>query len=639
MSTAGSIRSGDKSQYAPPEKSGGVPGATPGASRRVRIFRWQGIIPIVVAFGLVLVGWLIFGDRLVRGTMIEAGTKALGAQLDIADLNIRSLATTLEMRGIAIADPFDRNRNLVEIGRLLVELEPRPLLEKKLVVKRLTIADVQTGTSRTTPARPVAGGGFAPRALAEVQRFAQQFRVPLLSLVPIDSLRALVLDPTQLKAVQAALALGRDADSTKQAIERGYAALRLQETLDSSAALAARLRETDVRALGVDGVRRAVADVRRSIARVDSTKARVEVLVDDTRRGLDSLQAGARAIDEARREDYEFARGLLRLPNLETPDIGAALFGKVTIDKFQQAVYWSTLARKYAPPGLLPRESEGPKRMRIAGTTIHFATPQSFPRFLLRRADVNVTMSGGAAGGSYMMAASDVTTDPAIVGRPALFVVRRIARGSAVDSLRITGSLDHVGPRPREVVNVHAAGVRLPTLSVPALPYTMDPGRGTSELRFVLDGERLSGRWFVRSSNLTWNADTSRARRLNTIETLVARVLTGVRELELTADVSGTLQAPRLAVRSNLDRQVADRLRAVVGAEVAAAQSKVRAQVDHLVEEKSAPVKAKINEVRAESERRVADARSRLDQEKRKLEERLKSLGGGLVALPRLPGE
>ncbi|MEX2151789.1 MAG: TIGR03545 family protein [Gemmatimonadaceae bacterium] len=639
MSTAGSVRSGDKSQYTPPVKSGGVPDATPGAPQRVRIFRWQGIIPIVVAFGLVLAGWTIFGDRLVRGTMTEAGTKALGTQLDIADLNIRSLATTVEMRGIAIADPFDRNRNLVEIGRMLVELEPRPLLEKKFVVKRLTIADVRTGTTRPTPARPVTGGGFAPRALAEVQRFAQQFKVPLLSLAPIDSLKALVLDPTQLKAVQAALALGRDADSTKQAVERGYAALRLHETLDSSAALATRLQGTDVRTLGVDGARRAIADVRRTIARVDSTKARVEGLVDDARRRLDSLQAGARAIDEARREDYDFARGLLKLPSLETPDIGAALFGKVTIDKFQQAVYWSTLARKYAPPGLLPRESEGPERMRIAGTTIHFATPQSYPRFLLRRADVNVTMSGGTAGGTYMMAASDVTTDPAIVGRPTLFVVRRIARGSAVDSLRIIGSLDHVGPRPREVVNAHAAGVKLPTLSVPALPYSMDPGRGTSELRFVLEGEQLSGRWFVRSSNLTWNADASRVRKLNTVETLVARVLTGVRELELTADVSGTLQAPRLSVRSNLDQQVADRLRAVVGAEVAAAQSKVRAQVDQLVEEKSAPVKAKIDEVRVDSERRVADARSRLDQERRRLEDRLKALGGGLVPLPRLPGD
>jgi vacuolar-type H+-ATPase subunit H len=50
-------------------------------------------------------------------------------------------------------------------------------------------------------------------------------------------------------------------------------------------------------------------------------------------------------------------------------------------------------------------------------------------------------------------------------------------------------------------------------------------------------------------------------------------------------------------------------------------------------------VKARIAEVRDETERRVADARTKLDAEKRKLEERLKALGGGLLSVPRLPGE
>jgi autotransporter translocation and assembly factor TamB len=158
-------------------------------------------------------------------------------------------------------------------------------------------------------------------------------------------------------------------------------------------------------------------------------------------------------------------------------------------------------------------------------------------------------------------------------------------------------------------------------------------------MRFQLDGERISGRWMVRSTNLNWTIDSARTRTLNTLESLVARVLIGIGQLDMTAEISGTLKAPQLLVKSNLDRQVADRLKAVAGEEIASAQAKVRAQVDKLVEEKSAPVKQRIAEVRAESERRVADARARLDQEKRKLEERLKALSGGLVGLPRVPGD
>ena len=638
MSTPGSVRSGEQSQYSPDTAREAGSGKRE-ANARTRIFRWKGIIPVALGFVLVYFGWALFGERTIRDTITEAGTKALGTQLDIADLKIHAFTSTVELKGIALADPFDRMRNLFEVALVRVELEPKPLLEKKLVIKRLSIADVRTGTQRAKPATAVTGPGFAPRALAEVQRFAKQFTVPLLSLTPFDTLKALALDPTKLKAVQAALSLAGNADTVKQAIDNAYAGLRLQETVDSSAALVARLQNTNVRSLGIDGARRAVADLRRAAARVDSAKARVEGMVTIARRGVDSLQNGLRGIDDARRDDYAFAKSLLQLPSFDAPDIGSALFGKVTIDKFQQAVYWTTLARQYAPPGLLPKESPGPTRMRRAGTTVHFAKAQSTPKFLLRRADVNVTIGSTVAGGVYTLAASDVTTDPAILGRPALFAIRRVAKGSDVDSLRVVGSLDHTTARPREIVNASAAGVRLPAVALPMLPYRMDPGRGTSEMRFVFDGDQLSGRWVVRSANLSWKQDSSRTQKLNTLETLIARVLTGVNQLDMTADISGTLKAPRLAVKSNLDRQIADRIKAVAGEQIASAQAKVRAQVDKLVEEKSAPVKARIAELRTESEQRVADARTKLDEQKRKLDERIKALSGGLIGLPKLPGE
>lgn len=629
MSTAGSVRSGEQSRYTPPVREGGAPGK--GGPRRARAFRWEGIIPVVLVGALLVLGWTFLSDRVVRGTIAEAGTKALGAQLDIDGLTIHTFSTTLEMRGVALADPFDSTRNLFEVGRLVVALAPEPLLQKKLVVRQLQIADVRTGTARATPARRVSGGGFAPRALAEVRRFADQFRVPLLSLTPIDTLRAIALDPTQLRSVQAAIALGQHADSARASLDQAFNGLRLEETLDSSTALITRLQGTNVRTLGVQGARAAVADLRRALARVDSARGRVDRLAADSRRAVDSLQAGFSALDQVRREDYAFARGLLQLPSFDAPDIGAALFGRVTIDKFQQAMYWTTLARQYAPPGLLPREKSGPARVRAAGSTIRFITPQSYPQFLVERADLNVT-TAGAQPATFALALRDLTSEPAIVGRPTVFALRRASGGGAVDSLRVTGSMDHLREQPREVVNVHAAGVALPRLAVPSLPLVMDPGRGASELRFVVDGNQLSGRWSVRSSNLSWQPDSSRARPLNTIESVVTRVLTGIDDLELVAEISGTLDAPRLAVRSNLDRRIADRLRAVAGEEIAAAQQKIRSQVDRLVEERSAPVKARIADLRSEGERRLTEGKAKLDEEKRKLEERIKALAIATLA-------
>ena len=153
-------------------------------------------------------------------------------------------------------------------------------------------------------------------------------------------------------------------------------------------------------------------------------------------------------------------------------------------------------------------------------------------------------------------------------------------------------------------------------------------------MRLTLDGDQLSARWTIVSGKLMWAADSLATRRLNSIETLVVRVLTGMSALQMTAQLTGAVRSPKLTIGSNLDRVVADQLRNVVGAQVAAAESKVRARVDSLVDEKSAPVKARIVELRIEADRRVADARAKLDAEKQKLDAQVKALSGGLVGLP-----
>ena len=632
MSTAGSRAEqrvpGSAFQVPSEHRSPGAGNPEPGtpASRRTRLVRWQGLIPATLSLILLALGWFLFGEGLVKESAEEAATKALGAQVDIAGVNIQERRSTIEVRGLAIADPFDRNRNLVEAGVLRVELEPEPLLERKIVVKQLTVRDVRTGTRRSTPARSVTGGGFAPRALAEFDRWSKQFKVPLLSLTPVDTIRALVLDPTQLRSVQQALALGHGVDSLKQALEQGYATLRLRETLDTARTLVTRLQGANVRTLGVAGVRAAVADVRRVTTQIDSARRRVEALERSARAGGDALQAGLRAVDDARRGDYEFARGLLKLPSFDSPQIGAALFGDVTIQKFEQALYWTALAREYAPPGLLPRESAGPKRLRRAGTTVHFVDRESYPRFLLRRGDIDIAVDGGAARGSYTLAVVDVTTEPAVTGRPTRFALRRAAAGSGIESVSASGLLDHTRSRPRDVVAAQAAGVRLPTFALPALPLRAEPGRGTSELRLTLDGDQVSARWTLRAPQAAWIADSARARLLNPVETLVQRVISGVRDFDLTAELSGSVKSPILAVRSNLDRAVATRLKEVAGEEVERAMARARAQVDRLAEEKTAPVRARVTELRADADRRIAEAKSRLDEEKQKLDAQVKRL-------------
>jgi hypothetical protein len=269
-----------------------------------------------------------------------------------------------------------------------------------------------------TPARPVSGDGFAPQALRAVRQWSKQFDVPLLRLTPIDTIKQLVLDPTQLGTVQAAQGLLARTDSTRQALEQGFKALDVKGTVDSARALADRLAGADPRKLGLDGTRQAIQSVQQTLKQLDAAKKQVEGLQGNVTQGVKLLGTGVQNLDEARKRDYAFAKSLLKLPTFSAPEIGNAFFGKVSVDRFQQALYWAELARHYMPPGLLPREDAGPRRLRASGTTVRFPKEHSWPTFLVELGQVDFTIAEGLLKGGYAASVQGLTSAPALYGQP-----------------------------------------------------------------------------------------------------------------------------------------------------------------------------------------------------------------------------
>ena len=604
----------------------------------VKIFRWKAIGPLLLV--LVIVGVLVwlFAEPVARDTTEEVSTELLGTQVDIGKLDIIANEVRVDLRTLQVADPFDLSRNLVEADEIRLKLHPGALAEKKVVVEQFALRGMRFGTTRERPARPVEGDGFASRTLRSVREWARQFDVPLLQLTPIDTIRQLALDPSQLTTVRAAQSLLARTDSTRKALEQGFQTVNVRGTVDSARGLVARLSTTDPKRLGVDGTRRAIEDVRRTLGQVEEARRRVEGLERQVRGGADLLGAGLGNLDQARRKDYDFARSLLKLPSFSAPEIGNAFFGQVSVDRFQQALYWAELARHYMPPGLLPREQTGPDRLRASGTTVRFPKERQWPSFLVQLGRIDFAIEGDSPlRGSYEASVQGLTSAPALYGKPTVVRARRSAAGSAVASIDVDAVVDHVNPdRLRDSLSARLRGVQLPTIDLPGLPFRLAPGTGSSNLLFALRGDQVQARWAIGSNQVSWAADTA-GRRLGDLERLVWRVLSGLNDLSVQAEMRGSVRSPRLSVSSNLDRAVAQRLEAVIGEEVARAERMVRAKVDSLVAARVEPVRRQVVEVRAQAEQRLAGERKQLDEVEEQLEAQLKRLTGGLAPDIKLP--
>jgi uncharacterized protein (TIGR03545 family) len=603
---------------------------------RVKIFRWKAVGPLLLLLVIITVLIVLFAEPVARQTTEEVSTELLGTQVDVGRLDLIPRTASVDLGALQIADPFEPRRNLIEAERIVLKLNPEALTEKKLVVERLALQGMRFGTARKTPARLVSGNGFAPQALRSVREWSRQFDVPLLQLTPIDTLRQLVLDPGQLRTVQAAQGLLARTDSTRQALERGFAAVDVAGTVDSARALADRLAATDPRTLGLDGTRQAIRSVQATLKQLDATKRQVTALQQNVTQGVTLLGTGVRGLDEARKRDYAFARSLLKLPSFSAPDIGNAFFGKVSLDRFQQALYWAELARHYMPPGLLPREDPGPRRLRAAGTTVRFPKEHSWPTFLVQLGQVDFHIADGLLKGAYAASVQGLTSAPALYGKPMLVTAKRDAAGSAIAGIDVGAVVDHRTSNVRDSVSAKLRGVKLPSFAIPGLPFRIAPGTGAANLTFALRGDQLLGHWSIGSREVAWALDSA-GRRRSDLEDLVWRVVSGLTQLDVSADVRGSIASPKLSVRSNLDEAIARRLKAVVGEEVAKAETKARAKVDSIVSDKVEPVKQRIAALQADATRRAAAQQQRVDQVEADLQAQLKRMTGGLAPDIKLP--
>ena len=602
----------------------------------MKIFRWKAIGPLLLLLLVIGILVVLFAEPVARDTTEEVSTELLGTQVDVGRLDLLPRQATVDLGALQVADPFEPRRNLVEADRIVLKLNPEALAEKKLVVERFALQGMRFGTTRKTPARPVSGNGFAPQALRTVRAWGQQFNVPILQLTPIDTIKQLVLNPAQLGTVKAAQGLLARADSTRQALDQGFKSISIGGTIDSARALADRLSKADPRALGVDGTRQAIQSVQQSLKQLDAARTQVDGLQRNVTQGVKLLGSGVTSLDDARKRDYDFAKSLLKLPTFSAPDIGNAFFGKVSIDRFQQALYWAELARHYMPPGLLPRQDAGPKRLRASGTTVRFPKERSWPSFLVQLGQVDFTISDGLLKGAYAATVQGLTSEPALYGKPMLMSAKRDAPGSVLAGLDVGAVVDHRTADVRDSLSAKLRGVKLPSFPIPGLPFRIVPGTGAANLNFALRGDRLLGRWSIASDQVAWALDSAGGPQSD-LQRLVWRVVSGLKQLDVNAQVSGTIKAPKLSVRSNLDEAIAQRLKAVIGEEVAKAEALARAKVDSLVADKVEPVKQRVAAVQADATKRVANEQARLDQVEADLQAQLKRLTAGLAPGIKLP--
>jgi uncharacterized protein (TIGR03545 family) len=621
-----------------------------------KVFRWRGVVPLGLFLVFLGVLYWLLADTLVERSVERSGTSLVGARVDVAEADIRITDGVVMLRGLTVTNPYQPLTNLFEADQIAVNVRVAPLLEKKVIIDTVAVRGLRFGTPRETSGAVDDPGETSGEVRDAIAAWQSRLSLPSLALeglasaVNVDAISAESL--ATLRAGQAVVAA---ADSARQEWLGRVEQLDPRPAIDSAAALAQRLQGQSIRTLGLDGARDAVTSARRTIQELSALDDRLAAV----QRGADSaavrVRNGLADLDQARRADYAYARGLVKLPAFDAPSMAPALFGRFAAEQAAPVLYWLRMAERYMPPGIKARLHQGRDRARMRGTTVDFPRWEHLPRFLLQFAELSLEIGGsGAAAGDYAGRVTDVTTEQALVGRPTTFRVARTGGRVGPETVRLGGLFDHAGDAIRDSLGALVSGLTLPSLTFQPLGVELGLGRGGLEFEVGRTGDQLDARFAWASNAVTWNRlargagpDTTGAppptgavtapglgRSLQrSVENVVWRTVSGLRDVRVEARLSGPLSSPRLSVGSNIAGALANGLREQVGAELREAEAQVRGRVDALVDERVTQARGAVEGFETQVRDRVAAERARLDQVKRDLEARVRALVPGIPGI------
>ena len=117
------------------------------------IFRWGAIIPFAIICLLSGIYFHFFFDGQLRRAIEWAGYKALGAEVNIADLHTSFFDASINIRSIELTDSEKPTQDSVKIGDIRFGMLWDALLRMKFVINEAAIEQIEFGVKRKTPGK------------------------------------------------------------------------------------------------------------------------------------------------------------------------------------------------------------------------------------------------------------------------------------------------------------------------------------------------------------------------------------------------------------------------------------------------------------------------------------------------------
>lgn len=556
--------------------------------------RWMGLVTFLVITLIIAGVWHFLADWMVKKAIETAGTKAVGARVELAKADLSLFPVGLTLDGLKVTNPDAPMTNAVEIRRMGMDLELPQLIRRRVVVNLMQVDGMRFNTARKTSgalpekARKKDAENKAP-ASENLKKGLEKmgcgnFQLPSFEKPDLKNL----LEGENLESLALATKLEADIKA-----EEAYWNKALKELPDQKKLKAyekklkgLKTKKTDLGSLlGKAGEAVTVQkELQADLKRIKEAQKRFQKSSRDLQKRVQQLPKAPMA--DIRRLQAKYSLSADGLANLSQLLIGGQL-----CDHWQTAWEWYQRLKPYLENMTADGEPEAADPERGKGAWVRFAEKNPLPTFLVRQTKASVELPMGNLSGKI----EDINSDPPLLGRPTTFsfLGRELA---AVKSLSADGLLDLVKPgNPSSQAKLSLSGYQLkafPLSREKALPVTVETALADVAANFTFKDKLVDTLVDMDFDAVKLTTDAAGD---NAVQAALIGALGDIRKFDLIASVKGQLDDYRMKVGSSLDQTLKNAVGNLVKKEAAKLTAQIETKVRQEVAGPLAQAKEKLN--------------------------------------------
>jgi uncharacterized protein (TIGR03545 family) len=519
------------------------------------------------------------------------GGKANGAEVNIGSFKTRFLAGTLDISNIQVTNPELPAKNTIQIDLIHFDISGDALLRAKLVVEDSRIEGIQLGAPRKKPGvvypkpppepeKPGMVAKLSEKAISEVKAQAMQNPLAPIAQMAGQSGNPLEMIQGQLQSVVRAEALQNELKEKELAWKSRLQSLPNQE----------KLKELQAKAQAVE-IPKDIKDTAKLQAALNQLKGIVEEggstvkQIADTGNALNGemnqFKSSLAELEKLAKKDVDDLAAKAKLPSLDPKVIAQGMFADMIGQHLAKVQKIVNLSREYFPP---KSEDNQPTKIvpkeRSQGVTYQFGRPNSYPLFWLKKANISsranpqAEMSGDVSG-----TLTDLTTDPASVGRPAVLRVAGNFPAQKISGAKGELIIDHTTSNPVETLNLQVdsfpvEGQQLTTTDPVRLGF--ENATGQTRFKAELKGQQIS----LNSNSVFSQIKYELKAQPDLVEKSLREILNGIPQVTLNAGITGSWTGLAFSFDSNLADEIRKGFEKQLQAKINEARGKIQEFVD-----------------------------------------------------------